>query len=115
MNSNLQVQDDQRAGLRARLERWAMILVVIPACWLFLWTVNIGVAVFVWSGVSVAYLSVLFILTFTTMFVEQRYADRLKLWRTVLAISGRIAFTGIIAFLYLILFVWTQYGPDYFQ
>ena len=115
MNSNPQVQADQHAALREGLLRWVMILAVLPAGWMFLWIVDIGVAVFVWSVVSFAYLCLLVILSFTTMFAEHRYADRLKLWRRILAISGRMAFTGIIGFLYLLFLVWTQYGPDDFR
>ena len=115
MNSNANVQSDHRAALRNLLLRWMMILVVLPAGWILLWIVNYEVAVFVWSVMTFTYLGLLMILAFITMLAEQKYAGRLKLWRGVLAISGRIAVTGIIGILYLLVFVWIRYGPDYFQ
>lgn len=115
MDTEVQSNNEQRAPAKPRWRRWLMRYLVVPLCWFLLLFSNRDVAVLVWSLLVIIYLGLLLVLTFTTMFAEDRFAGRLKVWREALSGSGELVLGGILFFLYLLIYILIAYGPDYFQ
>jgi hypothetical protein len=117
MDTEVQSNNEQRTPAKRRWRRWLMLYLVVPLCWFLLLFSNRDVAVLVWSLLVIIYLGLLLVLTFTTMFAEDRFAGRLKFWREALSVSGELVLGGILLFffLYLLIYISIAYGPGFFQ
>ena len=115
MNTTLQKDSDRHVPMRGKLRERIMLYLVIPSVWVLLIFLNRDLYVYAFYVVCVTYLLLLCALTAITFFAEERLAGRLKQWRRLLSIGGRLAFGGLLSLIYLVLFVLIVYGPDYFQ
>lgn len=102
-------------NLRDRLRRLLIVYLVIPVGWSILFFAAGAMAYSLWACLSVGYLILLFAMTFTTAFAEDRFAGKLTVCRKVLSIGGPLALGGLLSGLYLVIFILIAEGPDYFE
>ena len=107
--------NNRHFNLRDRLRRRLIVYLVIPIGWLVLFFAARAIAYSLWSCLSVGYLVLLFAMTFTTVFAEDRFSGKLTVWRKVLSIGGPLVLGGLLSALYLVIFILIAYGPDYLQ
>ena len=115
LNTELQADASFLATGKIGWRHRVISYLLIPVCWILAFISFVEIAPFIYFVLLLIYLGLLYTLTFTTMFEEEKFAGRLKFWRKTLSMTGRLALGGFISVIYVVLYVAIVQGPGGFQ